>query len=325
MRAVDRKSLDAPKVLTQDDKGGAKELDKARIWRADTDPKKKSFPFKVYKHAEVKAALEKLFHGKCAYCESFYSAQAPVDVEHFRPKGAVEGEAEHPGYWWIAMEWENLLPSCIDCNRRRRQPTPVPSDSLVKLRERAVEVQNTGKKDVFPIAGRRAEAETDNLTLEQAYLLDPCRDDPEEHLTYHLDPDDMIALVLPRGDDATAVPALGETDAVVDGAASAGVSVRGAVSIQVYGLNRLGLVQARTRVLRHLEFLLDLICRIDEVAKVLEASGEPEIREAAQTLEGLIGRIVEEIKQMAEPDAPYSAMVAQWVDKFLGEFDGQEA
>ena len=94
MRAVDRKSLDAPKVLTEDGKRGAKELDKARLWRADTDPKKKSFSFSVYKHAEVKAALEKLFHGKCAYCESFYSAQAPVDVEHFRPKGAVEGEAD---------------------------------------------------------------------------------------------------------------------------------------------------------------------------------------------------------------------------------------
>ena len=46
------------------------------------------------KDAEVKAALEKLFYGKCAYCETFYSVQAPVDVEHYRPKSAVEGDDE---------------------------------------------------------------------------------------------------------------------------------------------------------------------------------------------------------------------------------------
>lgn len=319
MRAADRNSLSSPEVLTKLDKGGPKELVKARIWRDDTDPKKKSFPFKAYKHAEVKATLEALFHGKCAYCESFYSAQAPVDVEHFRPKGAVQGADDHPGYWWIAMDWENLLPSCIDCNRRRRQPTPVPTGSLSDLHNGTVKVQNTGKKDVFPVAGPRCVDETGNLDLERAYLLDPCRDQPDEHLTFYLEPDDMIALVLPKGDDAVAVPALGDTDDVLDNAAAAGVSVRGALSIQVYGLNRLGLVQARTRVLRHLEFLRDLICRIDEVASVLEASDDPAVRDAAGTLNGLIDRIIEEIAEMAEPDAPYSAMVAQWKDHFLSE------
>ncbi|MEF9674035.1 hypothetical protein QNM99_25505 [Pseudomonas sp. PCH446] len=47
-----------------------------------------------------------------------------MDVEHYRPKGAVSEDASHPGYWWVAMDWDNLLPSCIDCNRKRKQVTP---------------------------------------------------------------------------------------------------------------------------------------------------------------------------------------------------------
>src|SRR4051812_22350680 len=83
----------------------------------------------VYKSA--KPFLDKLFGGKCAYCEVIIEASHPTEVEHYRPKGAVKDEEEevvtiqtpngaedHPGYWWLAYEWNNLLPSCIDCNRR---------------------------------------------------------------------------------------------------------------------------------------------------------------------------------------------------------------
>jgi hypothetical protein len=61
------------------------------------------------------------------------------DAEHYRPKGAVKykteaGELEdatcevlnprqgrivtqrHPGYFWLAYDWRNLLPSCVFCN-----------------------------------------------------------------------------------------------------------------------------------------------------------------------------------------------------------------
>ena len=47
----------------------------------------------------MKRRLDLLFHGKCAYCETFYSASAPVDVEHYRPKGAVSEDPSHPGYY----------------------------------------------------------------------------------------------------------------------------------------------------------------------------------------------------------------------------------
>ncbi|WP_314961798.1 hypothetical protein [Bradyrhizobium cosmicum] len=77
--------------------------------------KRKAFPFQAYKAEGVKKRLEELFHGKCAYCESLYASQAPVDVEHYRPKGRVKDEHAHPGYWWLASEWTNLLPASITC------------------------------------------------------------------------------------------------------------------------------------------------------------------------------------------------------------------
>lgn len=89
------------------------------------DPSKtKSFTFKVYKRPEIKQLLQDMFHGKCAYCETFYSAAQPMDVEHYRPKGAASADDSHDGYWWLAMKWDNLLPSCIGCNRKRKQIPP---------------------------------------------------------------------------------------------------------------------------------------------------------------------------------------------------------
>lgn len=320
MRAADRSKATPPKALAKTGSKGASELVKARKAKTNPATRNKSFSFSAYKDDSVKTALEELFHGKCAYCETYYSTQAPVDVEHFRPKAQVEGAPDHPGYWWLAMVWENLLPSCIDCNRRRRQATPVPSTSMVALNTGATEEINTGKKDVFPVAGTRAATEGASLDLEEAYLLDPCRDDPDAHLAFHIDPDDMIALVLPRPAPGTqgAIPAFTEDMAeIADAATAAKVSARGAVSIQVYGLNRLGLVQARTRLLRHLEFLRQTVIEIDAVARKVEAATDPDIRAAAGRLDRLIDRILAEINTLSAPDAPYSAMVRQWCRGWL--------
>ena len=79
----------------------------------------------------MKKALFKGFNYKCAYCEDNLLSQ-PGDVEHFRPKLGVTDENDkpvlwsprskklHPGYFWLAYHWENLLPSCNDCNRPHR-------------------------------------------------------------------------------------------------------------------------------------------------------------------------------------------------------------
>jgi hypothetical protein len=74
----------------------------------------------VYGHDHVRAALEKLFCDKCAYCESKITPGFAWEVEHFRPKKSVAERPDHPGYYWLAYEWTNLLPSCTLCNQRRR-------------------------------------------------------------------------------------------------------------------------------------------------------------------------------------------------------------
>ena len=43
-------------------------------------------------------------------------------MEHYRPKARVSTEqGDKPGYYWLAARWENLLPSCTDCNSPRKQ------------------------------------------------------------------------------------------------------------------------------------------------------------------------------------------------------------
>jgi len=51
----------------------------------------------LYRDPQVKAALEKIFHSKCAYCESPGFAGFSWDVEHFRPKGSVAEAAARAG------------------------------------------------------------------------------------------------------------------------------------------------------------------------------------------------------------------------------------
>ena len=316
MRKVDRSTVTLPVSITGPDGLAAREL--ARIIERRSEGTNKSSDFRVYKNAAIKSALETLFHGKCAYCESYYRAQAPVDVEHFRPKGKVEDDDDHPGYWWLGMEWENLLPSCIDCNRKRKQQTPEPVASLADLHKAATKEMNTGKKDTFPVLGTRALGQDSDLSQEQPVLLDPTADTPSDHLRYHVDRDRLISLVLPVGDDANA-PVLGNAAEVQAGAEANNLSVRGAVSIQVYGLNRLGLVQKRTGILRHLEFLRHVIEEMDSVADELAQHPDPMVQQASGRLDVLVDLIIDEIAQMARPEAEYSSLVQAWLDQYLDD------
>jgi hypothetical protein len=119
------------------------------------------------------------FHGKCAYCESLIAADQPGDIEHFRPKGTVtdadnkpimvdtpSGPQKHPGYYWLAYDWKNLLPSCEDCNR------PSKSKSDEKL---------IGKWNQFPVKDFRA-TKPGEEEKEKTFLINPILEDPEKHL-----------------------------------------------------------------------------------------------------------------------------------------------
>lgn len=308
MRKVERGSKLPPGNLTAKNRQGLTELERARAHQADPNPKKGTFEFAAYKDEEVKRRLEELFHGKCAYCETFYSASAPVDVEHFRPKGAVSDDDTHPGYWWLGMVWTNLLPCCIDCNRKRQQRSPPSSTSLVDLYEHskahALPSFQSGKKDSFPLAagGTRLLAESNSYADEKALLLDPTRDEPAEHLRFYVG--SPLGLVVP------------ETKAGIP-------SERGAMSIQIYGLNRLGLVQDRTRLLRRLEFLGDLVVDLGSIiqeieeANVVAALHAAGVQRLAERLRLLQDRTLAEMRAMADPKEPYSEMVRTWLKEFI--------
>jgi uncharacterized protein (TIGR02646 family) len=292
MRRVDRKAVPVPASLAPHLAGrsrqskGATELARNTEFFAANQPK--SMKFEAYGEDSVKAALHALFHGKCAYCESFYDATAPVDVEHFRPKGKVAGNAAHPGYWWLAADWDNLLPSCIDCNRRRRQrivgPDAAPMDD------------RAGKQDHFPVTGAHVAGPGIDISTERPLLVDPCQDDPANHLALLVDSDPPLALVLPRD------PADGPQ--------------RGTTSIAIFGLNRLALVQSRTRILRRLELLRTVLARLDEAARLLETSTDPGARKALASVEVAVGRLLEDLRAMADDTEPHCTMVREWLRRW---------
>ena len=120
------------------------------------------------------------FFGKCVYCECDVAASHPGDIEHWRPKNRVtdgcgrvvkveneDGNAvAHPGYYWLAYAWRNLLFSCEDCNR----------PSTAKTSGRRI-----GKRDQFPVRGFRATREGEELD-ECPILLNPVEENPADHL-----------------------------------------------------------------------------------------------------------------------------------------------
>lgn len=335
MRKVDRSSVKIPGAMLAEgatQSAARKELEAFSAYYAALhsapDAAGKLPSFSVYRSESVKQRLHELFHGKCAYCESFYQSTAPVDVEHYRPKGRVHEAPGHSGYWWLAMDWDNLLPSCIHCNRRSGQVTPVLSTNLARLLEEGrrfsqSRLMQSGKQDSFPILGTRVETPAMPLDGEQALLLDPSRDQPEEHLSFYIDRDNLIGLVLPKphaqaGLSVAVEGVRPELRDVVEQALAQGLSLKGAVSIHVYGLNRLGLVQERTRLLRHLEFLQILALEISSMADDLRA------RETAiaERLSLLRDQIISEMKAMARPEAPHSMMVRAWIETFKARLRG---
>ena len=272
-----------PAALVDPEGRGKKEaqraLDSLAAWK--DDPVKWTFEFAAYGLPEVKAELARLFHGKCAYCETSYDAGQPMDVEHWRPKAQVESVegASRPAYYWLAASWENLLPSCIDCNRRRKQV-----DVLTGAERLA------GKADQFPLEpGTPRATAPGQETGEVPLLLNPCVDEPESFLRVT-----GAAVVKP---------------ATADGLAAR----RARASIDVYALNRSGLVLARKEHLRRIKLR---VARIRTLARLLEQS-LPEQVELA--IEELLLADLRELARMRRADQPYAFQARQLIDEWMSD------
>ena len=235
-----------------------------------SDPRRDRHPtFKAYLHPTVKAALRELFQGKCAYCESTIDAASLPDVEQFRPKGRVTEAPDHPGYWWLANTWDNLLAACANCNRQSRHE--IANEEISQL---------SGKGARFPLKDERMRVfhPTDDLGSETPLLLNPTMgENPEDHLVFN-----DQGLVFSDTE-------LGNT------------------SIAVLGLNRMGLVQERKRVLGTFQAL-----KAATMAN-LHAGAEDDSK-----------TMLSAIMRMGDDSAPYTAMMRQHIQMFLNELNTEE-
>ena len=249
---------------------------------------KRSFAFRVYKDTELAEALERVFGPKCAYCESRFAHVTPKDIEHFRPKSEIDtGQASlAPGYYWLAADWDNLLVSCPDCNRGRRFQVPG-QPKRIRL----------GKSTQFPLSkeGGRVRSPAEKLAAEETLrmLINPCKDQPERHLTF-----DEGGLVLARV-DRRGRP-----------------SPKGVASITVYALQRKDLVEERRVTLNQLRTAVEEL--------LLEVQDRNELMK--QGITGVlldnnarkIQRIKQRLLELFRPEAPYLGLLRDWVSQQQG-------
>lgn len=120
----------------------------------------KTFDFerKIYGHKAVKEALKTDQHGKCCFCEGKFEAHASGDIEHYRPKGAVnqhkDSETLYPGYYWLAYSWENLYYSCNICNSTKGSFFPLADPAHGELQVHALVDDGLGETQGSVRAGR---------------------------------------------------------------------------------------------------------------------------------------------------------------------------
>jgi uncharacterized protein (TIGR02646 family) len=184
-----------PAGLDGDEKTQA-ELKRAQAFfaRPESNRQQERFEFRQVLPDDVVAHLRVVFHHKCAFCECVLAEHHNQNVHRLRPRhGAIgrDGAFSAAHYWWLAFAWSNLYLSCPYCT------------------------MNKGAR--FPVAGKRAERSGGQRALdaEKVLLVDPCADDPAEHLVF------------------------GEEGKV------AGCTARGEATVEVFGLNRSYLVEQR--------------------------------------------------------------------------------
>lgn len=281
---VERTKTPASLDLADPESAASKELAELKAhWE-----EKKSAPggdsYKAYAAADVREALTALFKGKCAYCESPVSGSSQTDIEHYRPKGGVTEAAEagidHPGYWWLAMKWENLVLGCMHCNQARRQLILEPEMSEAEIRA-AIErndLQTTGKKNAFPTEGNQWITDFQGeLSDEKPLLIDPTVVDPEPLFEWVL-----------AGSISTLRPRDGEA--------------RADRTIKVLGLNRRYLTEARVQILDHLIVLGDSIRVGLEDFQNARTDGEAAIALRA------VKRDLEAVRDLGLPGRPYAGL-----------------
>ena len=181
----------------------------------------KLFNHSYYPHDEVTNLLKAYsFHKthlspgdvpKCNYCESRSGHVATLQVEHYRPKAKViAGEndnIETTGYFWLGLEWTNLLLACPKCNGQNAKGNKFPIAGIRAQPHNPVQLNG----NLYQLTRTNCYLDSNTLTQELPLLLNPEIDHPENCLTFNI-----LGHIRGDGNDAR----------------------RGNVSTQVYRLNR---------------------------------------------------------------------------------------
>ena len=181
----------------------------------------------------------------------------------------MKGKGGRPGYYWPAAAWSNLLPSCIDCNRKRTKEF---TDGTTGV---------SGKANLFPVADESRRWRSHRAkNREEPLLLNPCDDDPEQHLEF-LDK----GLVRPAL-DAGGTP-----------------SRKGEASIEVYGLTRQDLVEQREKKQTRVRAAIQ---RARELAAKAQTTADPAMR---AFLDDQAKGLMREARTHLDKTEPYLAAV----------------
>jgi hypothetical protein len=144
---------------------------KARVL-AEPDPDKRRDLIKslAKRWSALRPYLSELSHDKCWYVEC-RNPGTDDDVDHFRPKLKVDEASGHPGYYWLAFDWQNFRLSCHRSNRPRVNSTTG---------------ETGGKADHFPLVEEnlRAWSPADDWRAEQPGLLDPINPEDPPLVTF---------------------------------------------------------------------------------------------------------------------------------------------
>jgi hypothetical protein len=199
--------------------------------------------------------LENIFNGKCAFCENKLIG-APLHAEHYRPKGEVTTVVDpatkksikvtvndesgksinHPGYFWLALNWKNLLPSCYTCNSTYKR-------TLFPVKRNYVYFMNAKDIDKTKLKGEYITTHKNGIeyiflnpedlnNIEEPLILHPYFDDPQEHLAF-----DELGNIVPLHK-----------------------SEKGAATIRVFGLDNEDLIEERREEVKKAKgYLLEVI------------------------------------------------------------------
>ncbi|HKU90422.1 MAG TPA: hypothetical protein VJP84_11550, partial [Steroidobacteraceae bacterium] len=206
MIEVDRKSVSEPAEFTRRAVSATKTL-RLHVVRGETFRKQNQLPLneELLAAPDLLDALQGLFRGCCAFCETPLLDSEKKFAAHFRPRqraSQLGGKVDPLHYWWLTYAWSNLYSICSSCQSIR------------------------GTR--FPVRGKRAALGSNTgIKSERALLLDPCAEDPEAVLLF------------------------------TDDGLVASTSERGSTTIDVFGLNRASLVQARRDHCRRVDHIGD--------------------------------------------------------------------